>query len=82
MHPRFARRIAGNDGIVKLDVLNRRCLPNFPDNTRNSPIELNPMMVRDEIVLKLSGDQKVEEIPAKISLESPYGKYTASFAML
>lgn len=80
-HPRFGQRIAGNGVIVKLDVLNRRYLPNFSDNTRTSPIALKPIMVRDEILLKLAAGQSIDEVPGKISIESPYGNYQASFEM-
>jgi len=78
-HPRFAQRLPGDSVVVKLDLLTRRHLPSFSESTRKSPIALNPIMVKDEIILKFGEGQKIDEIPAKISLESPYGTYQASF---
>lgn len=80
-HPRFVQRLPGNGLVVKLDVLSRHYLPNFPENERRLPIQLKPVMIQDEVVLKLAGGYTVDEIPRKISLESPYGSYAADFSL-
>jgi len=78
-YPRFVQRLPGNSAIVKLDILSRRYRPNFSDNERTQPIELRPAMLRDKVVLTLPEGFKPEELPANVSLESPYGTYQTSF---
>ncbi len=80
-HPRFVQRLPGNGLVVKLDVLSRHYLPNFSDNERRLPIQLKPVMIQDEVVLKLAGGYTVDEVPRKISFESPYGSYAADFTL-
>lgn len=80
-HPRFVQRLPGNGLVVKLDVLSRHYLPNFSESERRLPIQLKPVMIQDEVVLKLTGGYTVDEVPRKISLESPYGSYAADFSL-
>ncbi|MEO6993225.1 MAG: hypothetical protein ABI273_06330, partial [Lacunisphaera sp.] len=80
-HPRFVQRLPENGLVVKLDVLSRHYLPNFSENERRLPIQLNPVMIQDEVVLKLTGGYTVDEVPRKISFESPYGSYTVDFSL-
>ncbi|HEY4256707.1 MAG TPA: transglutaminase domain-containing protein [Candidatus Udaeobacter sp.] len=81
-HPRFVQRLPGNGLVVKLDVLSRHYLPNFSENERRLPIQLQPVMIQDEVVLKLTGGYTVDEVPRKISFESPYGSYAADFSLM
>jgi hypothetical protein len=80
-HPRFAQQIQGGATVVKLDVLSRHYLPNFSESTRALPVEIPPLMLRDQIVLDLGGVYTVDELPGKTSLNTAYGSYEISFAL-
>ena len=72
---RYIQSLQGGRTVVKLDVLNRRNLPAFPEKVRYRPIELSPLELADEITLVLPDGQTVEELPATVKLQTPYGDY-------
>ena len=72
---RFVQRLPGNLAVVKMEVFSRDNLPSFSEKERHLPIELDPDSLEDEIVLTIPAGQKVEELPAPASIDSPYGMY-------
>lgn len=71
--PKYLQWLPGQSAVVKLDVLSRHYLPNFSEKERQLPVQLPPLAINDEIVLWIPPGFKVDEVPAKTSLESPYG---------
>jgi hypothetical protein len=77
--PNFLQWLQGRTAIVKLDILSRQHLPNFSEKERVLPIYLQPLALNDEIVLSIPAGYKVDEVPAKTSLESPFGSCRLTF---
>lgn len=76
---RFAQMMPGGLAVVRLDVLSRDALPTFPTAERKLPVELQPLLQRDEVVLALPERCAVEELPARVELQSTYGRYESSY---
>ncbi len=76
---RFAQMMPGGLAVVRLDVLSRDALPTFPAAERKLPVELQPILQRDEVVLALPERCAVEELPARVELQSTYGRYESSY---
>lgn len=81
IHPRYSQPMPGGMTVVKLDMLSHRYLPNFSDATRNLPIELHPVFLHDRIVLKFDHAYALDELPAKVSLTTPFGVYAITYAV-
>lgn len=77
--PRFGQPMPGDLLLVRLDVLGRSSVPALPAKERVMPIGLDPLLQRDEVVLKLPSGWAVEEMPENTELSSPYGRYQSSF---
>jgi len=77
--PKYLQWLQGPSAVVKLDILSRHFLPNFSEKERLLPIQLPPVAIDDEIVLWIPQGLKIDELPAKISLESPYGSCQMAF---
>jgi len=77
--PRFAQLMPGGLAVVRLDVLSRDGVPAFPAKERKLPIGIPPILVRDEVTLKLPPGYVIEEMPAKTELSSIYGRYESSY---
>jgi hypothetical protein len=75
---RFAQLMPGGLAVVRLDVLRRDTVPTFPEKDRTSPIAVAPRLVRDEVTLRLPADYVVDELPARVELASPYGRYSSA----
>ncbi len=73
VQPKYVQWLQGQTGIVKLDLLSRKYLPNFSEKERQLPIGLPPLAIKDEIVLHIPQGMVASEFPAASSLESPYG---------
>jgi hypothetical protein len=71
----FVQRLSGGLAVVKLDVLSRHNIPVLAEKERHLPVRLRPLSVDDEITLHIPAGQKVEELPAAATIESPYGSY-------
>lgn len=73
VQPKYVQWLQGETGIVKLDLLSRKYLPNFSDKERLLPIGLPPLAINDEIVLVIPQGFVATEFPADSSFQSPYG---------
>ncbi len=79
--PNYLQWLPGQSAIAKLDILSRSVLPNFSEKDRLLPIYLPAIALNDEIVLSIPAGFRVDEIPAKTSLESPYGNCHLTYEM-
>jgi hypothetical protein len=77
--PRFAQMMPGGLAVVRLDVLSRDSVPAFPAKERKLPIELELLLQRDEVTLKLPPGFVVDELPDRSEVKSPYGHYESSY---
>jgi len=77
--PKFTQSMPGLIEIVHLDVLGRGHIPTFSEKTRQAPVLLQPIEMRDEIVLVMPPGFRVEECPGNVALESAFGRYNCTY---
>ncbi|MBK9991146.1 MAG: DUF3857 domain-containing protein [Verrucomicrobia bacterium] len=80
--PRFAQMMPGGLAVVRLDVLSRDTVPAFPAKERKLPIQLDSMILRDEVTLKLPPGFVVDELPDSAKFNSPYGHYESTYSVV
>jgi hypothetical protein len=66
---------------VRLDVLSRDSVPTFTEKERRMPVEIHPMIQRDEVALELPAGFTAEELPPKAVLAGPYGSYESTYVL-
>jgi hypothetical protein len=79
--PGFAQMMSGGLAIVRLDLLSHDTIPAFAQPTRVTPLEIRPLVERDQVTLTLPTNFKIEELPAKVTVDSAYGTYERSYSM-
>jgi hypothetical protein len=67
--------LPGGLAVVKLDVMDRREMPAFPEKDRSVPVRLYPLAVVDMITLHIPAGCKIDELPPNAAIESPFGRY-------
>ena len=65
--------------VVRLDVLGRDFIPTLTETRRRLPVELLPRNIVDDIKLTLPEGYDVAEVPAKVALQSEYGRLAISY---
>ena len=66
----LGQRVAGGFAVVHLDVPSRSSRPLFPAATRETPIQLEALELRDEFVLDLPPNCSVEEQPTDAVIDT------------
>ncbi len=73
LQPKYVQWLQDRTGIVKLDLLSRKYLPDFSAKERLLPIKVSPLAIKDEIALTIPAGFVASEFPASTSFQSPYG---------
>ncbi|HVU16455.1 MAG TPA: transglutaminase domain-containing protein [Candidatus Didemnitutus sp.] len=81
-NPRYSQPMSDGSTIVKLDVLSRRYLPNLPEPTRQLPVQLRPIFLHDQVKLVIDPAHALDEVPAKVALNTPFGTYEVTYALV
>lgn len=77
--PQFGQVMPGNLRIVRLGGGGRAFVPVLAAPERYTPIELRPVLDRNEVVLHLPAGVEVEELPQPTEIDSVYGYYSCQF---
>lgn len=76
--PRFGRPMAGNLLILDTGKLTTMEIALPPEKPRTAPMSIPRFSASDEIHLTLPAGYGVDGVPAPVTIESPYGRYTAT----
>lgn len=76
---RFAQRPQSRMLIFKAALLNHGDL-RFTEKTRKYPVALDPNALRETVRIQLPPGFKIDELPDAMHIESPFGKYEATWA--
>jgi transglutaminase-like putative cysteine protease len=77
--PQFAQPLGGLL-IVKPPFSSGGSLPTLSADRRRSPVVLEFLRIEDTVKLELEGGLHVDEVPQAASFETPFGRYTLSYA--
>ena len=75
----FVQRLRGGLGTVRLELPRREEVPRLPDGKRQAPVELKDVMTDDTVELELPPSVKVDELPNRVVLKTPFGDYENTF---
>lgn len=67
--------------VAKMDLLDRDYIPTLAAPKRHHPIKLLPLAFSDEIKITLADGLAAEELPATVSLSTPYGIYQREYSL-
>jgi hypothetical protein len=76
--PRFAQRPQAQMMIFKAALLNHNDV-RLTEKTRKYPVVVDTDSLRETVRIELPAGFKVDELPDAVRLESPYGKYQATW---
>jgi len=77
--PRFAQHPQAQMLIFKAALLNQDEW-RFTEKTREYPVVLDTGSLREKVRIELPAGFKVDELPDPVKLESPFGKFSATWA--
>ncbi|HMO79746.1 MAG TPA: DUF3857 domain-containing protein [Pyrinomonadaceae bacterium] len=77
--PRYGQLMRDRLLVFKPVVVGRRNAVALTDSSRQNPVELEAMMMRESVVFTLPEGFEVDEIPDEVDMESEFGRYSTKF---
>lgn len=77
--PRYGQLMGNNLLVFKPVIVGRRNALSLTESKRDQPVIIDSEAVKETAIFNLPAGFIVDELPAAVNLETPFGKYTTSY---